>query len=818
MLQGDQWCDGADLTLCPKFAEVVSSLALIPIAERKVEAQHAKTQKGSKKSPHHSPAYMSLQLRGRELRGHMTSKPQELVAALAPFVYQCRSYKKAAESMKLTKHPRIVNGIRDKPDKLLRDALYRADPASQHHRLPQVFAQDPRSRGPRALPPTEVLDNSSIRGVLQQLALEHVFEQVQAVHSADGADPVFAVRYEVRSFALLREFLLPATAHSSSGAGAALSDDVRSEALALVESSNPATTEADVLFQKLRLAENRSGEVNMMFFKLLPSMHQMKRFQAEGEHQLRASDLPVALMRLLSVDIASRECLVDSELLSMRTLPAGLSVDDVPCVMSISNMSLEQLRSLAVMKVHEGVVYTLRSVPDLGDMPVPDSVCVLQNILKQVCECGKEGLPDVSSFSAHEKMLLEALRAQGIMTQDLPLRLTAEGSQQLVLATRISSPQPLLASSDSHPSELSRWQLLHKLIEDGWEVRVCNLSDCRKMPSYKRAVADKVLFLPKSSGSVICSHVYLLALALHDEHMLPVPHGRSNSVYTGLIQGLEHVPAKFRKTRAFRAVCEGSDWQEDEPAPRRQRGRPARRALVVPEREEAVADEPEAMALHDGGADVDAGNAAPDDGGPERGSREEILWLLDQFDDSDDAGADANVGSDAPAEAASPREGSDRDAEGSNESASSSSSSSSSGSSSSSSSSSSSAAAAAPKPRAKPKAVAARMGGGALLDTTFFWRGCKFTATRDSDRSEIGFEVSCKHPGHIVPGKAKCRRTLKFAPNGGREKVILMLKWWCLQAGRFSSKDEHVNRCPKCFDDPAPTAEQLDAAPFGFGD
>ena len=84
----------------------------------------------------------------------------------------------------------------------MRNALYRADLASQHHTLPEVFAQDPRSRGPRALPPTEVLDNSSLRGVLQQIALEHVCNQVQELRKADGADPVFAVRYETSSFAL----------------------------------------------------------------------------------------------------------------------------------------------------------------------------------------------------------------------------------------------------------------------------------------------------------------------------------------------------------------------------------------------------------------------------------------------------------------------------------------------------------------------------------------------------------------------------------------------------------------------------------------
>ena len=446
LMQGDQWFDGSDMALCPKFAEVVASLSLIPIAERRVEGQHAKTQKGSKKSPHHSPAFMSLQLRGLELRSHMTSQPRDFVSALAPLVYECRTYKKAAESMNLVKHPRLAESFQGKRDKLLRNALYRADLASQRHTLPEVFAQDPRSRGPKALPPAEVLDNSSLRGVLQQIALEHVCNQVQELRKADGADPVFAVRYETSSFALLREFLLPGRAHVQTDLAL---QDIASEAL--VASSNMPASEADVLFQKLWLPERTGGEVRMVFFKLLPNIRQMKRFQAEGERSSRSSDLPVALMRPVFVDPANKECLLDFELLSVRSLPAGLPVDDVPCVMSVANMSLEQLRSLVILKTHDGVVCCLRNNPALPD--VPDKEHTLRSVLKQVCERGKGGLPDLSSFSAAERAVLQSLQDQGAVSSlCLGLRFQSHSLclQRLIFTPLISQD----GSCSSHFSQM----------------------------------------------------------------------------------------------------------------------------------------------------------------------------------------------------------------------------------------------------------------------------------------------------------------------------------------------------------------------------
>ena len=817
--QGDQWFNGADMSSCPQFADVVASLAMVPVAERRVEAQHARTQKGSKKSPHHSPAYMSLQLRARELQEQIKGDPKEVVAVLSPLVYRCRSYKKACESMKLVKHPHILHGLKCKRDKVLRDALYRADIASQHHPLPQVFVAEFRGRGPRALPPAEALDTSNLRGVLHQLALEHAMSSVQHLRQQEGASPVFAVRYEAPAFSLLREFLLPGRAHVQSPQ--ALTDAQPLEAIVEVSSSNPPSGDADLLFQKLRLAERRGGEVSLVFFQLLPNMHQMKRFRAEGERQFQVSDFAIALMRPVYVNAPQRECLLDSELLSMRSMPGGLRVDDVPCVMSFSNMTLEQLKSLVVLDATSEGVYCLRTRPALPN--VPEQEKVLRSLLKQIAQCGHAGLADVSALSADEKKLLTGLREHGLVTQDHPLKFTDAGNQQLVLATQVSEPRNLLADMEVDAADQSRWQLLQRLINNSWEVRVCKASACRAADPYKVAEGDKVLFLPQTSSGVACSKMYLLALTLAAEHKLPVPHARPNAVYAGLLSGLAYLPENVRRqpqTRVFRAVCDGEDWHEARPASKRKRTPTAKRAPAI-----AAGAAPAAQPVEDMPADQEpmVDDAVTDDG-PPAGSQEELTWLLEQFEESDAVASDAGEGEAREVTAASSTSSSS-----SSTSSSSSSSSSSSGSGSGRSSKGSTSARPKTKAKAKPKAKRQEKRpreehgllhrgpgvGGVLLDSTFFWRDCKFTEkfslTADGVRNVVGLEVTCKHPEHV-----KCRRTLAFARNGGRDKVITLLKWWCTQARHYDTKDTHVRECPKSFGDPAPTEEELDQVPFGF--
>ena len=96
-----------------------------------------------------------------------------------------------------------------------------------------------------------------------------------------------------------------------------------------------------------------------------------------------------------------------------------------------------------------------------------------------------------------------------------------------------------------------------------------------------------------------------------------------------------------------------------------------------------------------------------------------------------------------------------------------------------------------------------------LLDSTFFWRDCKFTAIKDSSHNVAGYEATCKCVGH---GKT-CRRT---SAHGGSDMVLLKLKWWLLQASQHATRNEHVKNCPHSFPGRMPTAAEFETMDFGL--
>ncbi|CAE7244193.1 unnamed protein product [Symbiodinium sp. CCMP2456] len=583
--EGDNWYCGADLDSCPEFAEAISCLALIPIAERRVESQHARTQKGSKKSPRHSPAYMSLQLRGKEISEQMCKDPKEFVSRLAPCVFQCRSYRKAAQAVSLNRHPAIVNGSENYRDPVVRDAIYRADTASLHQPMPDVFVRDNNTRPPRAALPAEVLADSRAGQLVHQLSLEHLRARVEDILNSgkEGAGSlsslVFALPYDRAAFSLLREHVLPSQSHLP------VVTRVQEEEFlgSLVQSSSrPSVTDVDVFFQSARMMPG-SQHVQMIFFKLLPSMHRMKRFQASGEHRFDATDLPIAMMRPVQADLEAREVYLDSELMSLRSTVPGMSVADVPCVISLRSATLPQLKLMSVLQSDPESRYLFRPCPELLRVGESADASLLHGVLKQICARGRAGLPDVSRFSSGEKELLESLQQCGLLTADMPIQLTDRGQELLVVATRVSQPESLLSVGDGPVQERSRWQLLQGLLDSGWVLRLASGRVCREAPSFVHGEGDKILYLQQSekNQNIVCSRHYLLALTLADQHGLAVPHGSSNAQYSRILSGLEALPLALRQekaTRNFRPLQDGDDWLDAEVAPRPKRARRRRAA------------------------------------------------------------------------------------------------------------------------------------------------------------------------------------------------------------------------------------------------
>ena len=569
-------------------------------------------------------------------------------------------------------------------------------------------------------------------------------------------------------------------------------------------------------------------------------MARMKRFQGSAEYRMRSTDLPIALLRPVSYNSATKEMLVDSELLCMRTLVHGLSIDEVPCVMSMSNMSLSQLRTLGVCKAECDHVYCLRQSPDLPTQ-LQDSEC-LRCVLRAICVRGKAGLPSVSSFTPAQKAVLEVLQQNCFVTEDLPLKLTEQGLTQVCFAKKVLEPKRVLKKLDVPPHEQSKWQLLQSLLDQGWEARVAHLKDCKRANAFQVVAGQehlKVVYLVQQNASAVCDKYYLLALSLAADHGQPVPHGQPQAVYINLLRGLqevhEHLPLP-RASAGFRAISDGGDWLDALPQERpKKRPRKVKQAAVKAPGSEAppIRDAVDAPGV--GVIEADQESVVSND-------TDAVLHCLEEFEndaDDEDALQDVDVDEDGAAPVAEPThvaaaapappsagagvgfssDSSSSDSSSSYESSSSSSSSSSSGSSDSSARAGPKAkakAAIAGKARAKAKAKAdpapgaTRSGGGVLLDSTFFWRECKFTAIKDKGVS-VGYEATCRNPAH---GKF-CRRTLKFAPHGGSERVLLKLKWWLLQASEYDSREAHVRDCPRELPNPEPSPDQLEAAPFG---
>ena len=845
--QGDCWCCGADLMSCPLFAAEVAGLALIPIAERRVEAQHARTQKGSKKSPCHSPAYMSLQIRAKDLRDEMCGNPKDFVARLAPCVRDCRTYKKAAKIMRLGLHPAVRSS--KARDRRVRDLLYRADMLSQHQNMPDVFVRDPATKSARrpALPTAEehAVEATALGPILHRLALEHVLDRLPAVQntSSSGESVVFAVAYEARAFALLREFVLPSQELQPMPM-LAYSSPSDADALVAVETSGPGPQrEIEVLFQKISQAEATHHQMTGVFFKFLPSMSKMKRFRADGELRLSSTDLPIALLRAASFSQERRELLVDSELLNMRSAVRGLAVDDIPCVLSFSSMSLSQLKSLRVLRVDPSIVYCLRACEDYSP-PISDSRA-LRVVLEKIFLKGQAGLRDTSSLTAEQRSALLPLQQNGLLTEDAPFKLTDKGLRHVCLANAVTQPRLLLAKLPVPAEEQSKWQLLQTLLDDGWEARVCRASQCRSADPFdhRQAPSSKILFLVQQKSGVVVDRFYLLALTLAVQHDLPaIPHGQAKDVYTRLLRG---VPAlalpepRAPRVPAFRAIADGDEWLDHAPVrpPARKKRRVKEpRSLpseLLPEGG-AAAHQPPAIEDDDGGVgdaaaceDGQAGADASDDAAS-AGDVAELLRMIDEIDEDE---VDAEAAEDTGGGVGAVVLGDDDNRCGSSSSSGSSSgsdsdSSSDSGTSASGSSSGSGSISTGsgatdgmPAPKAKAKAKSkskakakakGRAGmGGVLGPLTFFWRGCKFTPIKGSDGSTTGYEATCNHPTH-----EQCRRTLLFSAHGGEDNVMLKLKWWCLQAKHYRNRRDHVHQCPHNFPGAAPTAEQLDAQSF----
>ena len=814
--EGTLWHEGSDLCAVEHFMAVVGGLALTPTAERRIEGQHAKTQRASKKAPNHSPAYISVQLRSADMRWRACANPHEFVSTLAPLVHKCRTYKGTARQVLLCRHPAFHT--KASRDKVLRDALYRADSHSMHmhldpdsFRIRQMSSLD--AEPGQALP---LREGSPLGEMMRALVLEHVMQRIQFLREkeADG-ELIFACCYNKVAFSLLFQQLTQPQKLAGPGRG---------------------TPPQDVFFEKLRLSRASTanggcgalGESSRLFFKLLPlALSRMNRLRSDRERSLRPSDLAITMLRPVLIDREAKIVYVDSSAMNIHTQTSALGVEGVPVVLSLSSLTLAQLNELSYFFSDTALAY----------VPEP-SHCISQHIsrhdfhqaISAVVAAGRGGLLHPQPIL---REALQTLVEHEIITS-VPHKLL-DRAQGLAIAHVLRDVKKVTAADPLPPMQQTRWQLLQTLEAEGWTVRVEAPRVCRNRPAYDHSAPVRDIFLPLSAHGPVCARVYLLALATASEHGKHVPHGAKADVYQHILQACEGVPpGLLRPSRPrFREVPAESEWLDAPIAPKRA-GRPRRAPQrAVPQLHGALANhEAEPAVLRDV-PDHEAEPAVLSDV-PDHESEPEVL------NDVPDHDAEPAVLDDEPDQAEEDGDSmggcAQRSRSQSSSGSSSTSSNSRSSSSSSSSSSTSSCAAqsrpddgpdppAAPPPEAVQEAEAAAVvasepepdgGLGAaavdrsLLETTFFWKGSRFTTIWGPEREAIGMEANCCHPDH-----RHCRRSLRYARYGGKEDTILCLKWWLLQARHHEDRESHIRTCSFRPDGPLPSSAELDRQELG---
>ena len=396
-------------------------------------------------------------------------------------------------------------------------------------------------------------------------------------------------------------------------------------------------------------------------------------------------------------------------------------------------------------------------------------------------------------------------------------QLTRAGLESLSLSFKLHDPKPVIVAPAADTvtirsaSEMATVQILLFLQNQGWEFSVRCKGDKPRCPApYRFSTEDspKVCWLHHTQKS-LC-HEYLVALATAAEHLKEVPYFQTKAFYASLLFGGEEGHQSSRKSSKRKRAgrnAEGFAFQEMYNASMPDQ---VQSAQAAPKRKAAAAR---------GGKQRGRGRKSQSRGPEAADPPAEVQDTEEADDDPVVNFEDVSISSDSFGdmqvdESAESGRGSER--------ASGSSSGSGSGSSSSDSSSSSESDRAAAvadalpaAPEAPVPAPAPRAPGGShsrvLADTTFFWKGSRFTIVK-ANGIDVGLSTQCNCQAHKNEKPKTCTRSLRFGRHEGPETTERRLKWWLLQAAAYPNRSDHVNLCPyKPSAEPLPTLAELDA-------
>ena len=792
---------GADMMQMRVLLPWAARFRFTPVAERWVEGLHASAKRHSRAAPHAGPVHLAFESALPFLKKWLQENAAaNSLQALAQHCKETKNLRRCLTGVGCFQHPVIQQLLQEhgnlrtfsrKAVHACVEVLFHCDAASHFEAIPDALLQQ---RTQKVMPTNWSLPSARNDSLEDELWAKHalqglkdfVRQQTRSDSQADVQGPIsLSSKLMIVSLNSSSPTTFPLALQSfvNPTPQTALAIEDMFQFLALEDGQPAQANQPDN--DEASAAESRTQ--NISFFRIA----QLNPGQAKtvaGVARVSGQDtLIVELLPVFRFDARGGEAVVGLEGDGSR---AGTTED---CSGSLYVLDAIHYPSNDLLGM-QSWQYDPKLHFDL-DGAIPDVDPELSQAIREVLTDVMRGQafakrPESAAFVLRESEAPPNMRGEAVTrladmgvlvrvppnhgeSSDSHWKITEFGLRKVATAHRLHSPLPVFsAPSDAEvhvKANLSVVQLMLYLRQKGWACAQ-KVSRHTDPEPYKPAPDSVKMWWIKASTQSL-NAFYLLALATAGSHGKDVPHFKNQSVYKQIL-GLEEEATRARGRRsssqfAFVSVQDPAILPLPKPKARRAKAkqRPARGAG------DRAGDR---RALQDDECRPDP--AEDGDGDAEEGSADSLLNAMMSADE------------DVPSQSSS--------------SSSNSSSSSSSSSASSSSSSSSGGSAGSSDEGGDPAdddgaAGARRIGHAhatALLSTTFFWKGCRFTMLKVGQQ-HVGWECTCRDPRHRDVGNA-CRRSLRFTRHGGQDMVLRKLKWWLLQSYDYDTRADHVTTCP----------------------
>jgi hypothetical protein len=566
-----QWLGGTSMT-DPAVEDLrLASLPLkfLPLCEHSIERNHAVAKMFISKAKHHAEAYFSLGLRWKELEDRLDHPDHggDFLIELGALCKDIRAADHMAAALGMTHHPVYLQAIAElgagdslnharQKLQFLRPIIYRCDIASQYKNLSDGAKelrefQLQRSAVPRRPVLLPVLD-----AILTKYASEHL--------QSNGIGPFYSCSTSLVKFAMepLASALQPQPHKIPVSAFAGLIpaeftdlasghvigyDDDESHILDVTSASmQNASCSAAALGSPGEVDIDSAGE--HVFFRMIhnkpKSMHSI-RYGSGVVKNFDACDMVVALQQPWSSD----DCVCVNSVDCSSTRGAAGQSDDQMRVWSLKHCVWPTIQKSVL--IWQATSSRFCFSQNHGWPAGVHAVSAQDAVDKLVIAGAFPGCEETSLFCVSDNnplnIVLQGLQEHGLVQN---VGEQPEGTQWLiasklyvrfVLQTDLSSPTHVFKHRTDVPlHELSTYELLDKLLCDGWQARVMKPSKAVHEPPYTMDPPRTFVFWRKDT----VPRLYLLALL-----------GAEAIIASGFVESIAHGGALIPCTSSAYARC-----------------------------------------------------------------------------------------------------------------------------------------------------------------------------------------------------------------------------------------------------------------------